>query len=134
MESYEQLLNRAYEKVIVVSGSGERFEIPPIEGHFAGKKTILTNFFQIASHVRRDPEHFLKHLLKELAVKGFTEGDRVVINAKVPSKKINPKIEKYVEEFVICKECKKPDTELEKSGKTTILHCLACGAKHSVRQ
>ena len=43
MESYEQLLDRAYEKVKVVEGSGERFEIPKVEGFFEGKKTIITN-------------------------------------------------------------------------------------------
>ena len=133
MEDYEKLLNEAYDKVKVVEGSGERFEIPSIEGHFQGKKTILTNFFQIASHIRREPEHILKFLTKELATKAVTDSDKIVLNMKVSSKKINPKIEQYVEEFVICKECKKPDTELTKEGKQTIIHCLACGAKHPVR-
>ena len=133
MESYEQLLDTAYEQVTVVEGSGTRFEVPSIEGFFEGKKTILTNFAQVASHLRRNEEHFLKYLLKELAVKGNREGDRVLIIGKVSSKKINPKIDKYVQEFVICKECQKPDTELVKEGKTTMLHCLACGAKHPVR-
>lgn len=133
MESYEQLLNKAYDEVKVVEGSGERFEIPKIEGRFEGKRTILTNFFTIASHLRREPEHFLKYLLKELAVKGFSEGDRIIITGKVSSKKINPKIEQYVNEFVLCRECKKPDTELSKEGKQTIVHCLACGAKHPVQ-
>lgn len=132
MESYEKLLDEAYKKVKVIEGTGERFEVPGIEGRFAGKRTILTNFFQIASYIRRNPEHLLKFLTKELAAKATTEGDRVVLNIKVPSKKINPKIQQYVDEFVICRECKKPDTELIKEGKLTYLHCLACGAKHPV--
>lgn len=133
MESYEKLLDRAYEKVKVIEGNGERFEILQIKGHFQGKKTILTNFKEIAGHLRRTPEHLQKFLLKELAAKGNLEGDKLVLNSKISSKKINPKIEQYVEEFVLCKECKKPDTTLEKEGKMTILHCLACGAKHPVR-
>jgi len=133
MESYEQLLNEAYNKVKVIEGTGERFETPKIEGRFEGKKTLLTNFFQISSHLRRSPEHFLKFLSKELASKGIIQGDRVILNMKVPSKKINPKIEQYVHEFVLCKECKKPDTEIIKEGKFTTLHCLACGAKHPIR-
>ena len=133
MEDYEKLLNEAYEKVKVVEGSGGRFEIPSIEGHFQGKKTILTNFFQIASHIRRDSEHILKFLTKELATKATIEGEKISLNMKVSSKKINPKIQQYTEEFVLCKECKKPDTELIKKGKQTIVHCLACGAKHPVR-
>jgi translation initiation factor 2 subunit 2 len=133
MESYEKLLDKAYEQIKVVEGSGERFKVPKIEGRFEGKKTIITNFFQMASHLRRKPEQFLKFILKELAVKGFSEGERIIINAKISSKVINPKIEQYVNEFVLCKECKKPDTELIKENKQTLIHCLACGAKHPVR-
>lgn len=133
MESYEKLLDKAYEKVKVIEGSGERFEIPPIEGHFQGKKTILTNLNQVASHLRRNPEHLSKFLLKELATKGNFEQERFVLNNKISSKKINPKIEQYVKEFVLCSECNKPDTEIKKQGKIEFLHCLACGAKHPIK-
>ena len=133
MENYGKLLDNAYEKVKQVSGNNERFEIPPIEGHFEGRKTILTNFSQIATHLRRAPEHFQKFILKELAASGQREGDRLILNIKVPSAKINSKVEQYAKEFVICKECGKPDTQLMKEERITFLHCLACGAKHSVR-
>ena len=131
--TYEGLLNQAYEKIKPIEHKGDRFEIPKIEGHVEGRKTILTNFFQIASYLRRNPEHFQKYLLKELATSGQKEGDRLVLNNKIPSTKINQKIEQYTKEFVLCKECGKPDTELTKEDRLTFLHCLACGAKHSVR-
>lgn len=130
---YEQLLNEAYSKVKKSESSGERFEIPKIEGHFEGRKTILTNFFQIASYIRRNPEHFQKFMLRELATSGQKEEDRLVLNNKIPSEKINQKIEQYVREFVLCKECGKPDTELIKQDRITFLHCMACGAKYPVR-
>lgn len=130
---YEKLLEEAYKKVKQVSPSNGRFEIPKIQGHFEGRKTILTNFFQIASYLRRAPEHFQKFMLKELAAAGQREGDKLILNTKVPSEKINQKIEEYVYEFVLCKECKKPDTELIKEDRLSFIHCLACGAKHSVR-
>ena len=133
MTNYEKLLESAYKKIKQPQGSKERFEIPKIKGHFEGKKTILTNFFQIASHIRRNPEHFQKFMLRELAASGHREGDRLVLNIKVPSAKINQKIEQYVKEFVLCKECGKPDTELIKEDRLSFVHCLACGAKHSVR-
>lgn len=133
MEDYEKLLSKAYNEVKVVEGSGERFEMPEIEGFFQGKKTILTNLNQIASHLRREPEHLAKFLLKELATKGNFEQERFILNNKISSKKINPKIEQYVKEFVLCSECNKPDTEIIKQGKIETLHCLACGAKHPIR-
>jgi len=133
MTNYEELLEQAYEKVKQVDVSNDRFEIPQIQGHFEGRKTVLSNFFQIASHIRRKPEHFQKFILKELAASGQKEGDRLILNIKVPSAKINQKIEQYVKEFVLCKERKKPDTELVKEDRLSFIHCLACGAKHSVR-
>ena len=131
--TYEQLLDEAYNKVKQVQSSSTRFEIPKIEGHFEGRKTILTNFSQLASHLRRTPEHFQKFLLRELAASGQKEGERLILNIKVPSVKINSKVEQYVKEFVLCKECGKPDTEIIKEDRLSFLHCLACGAKHAIR-
>ncbi len=134
MESYEKMLEEAYSKVKSAEKKiGERFEIPKIEGHVEGKKTILTNFFQIADYIRRKPEHFQKFILKELASSGQREGDRLILNIKIPSAKINQKIEQYAKEFVICRECGKPDTELVKEDRLLFIRCLGCGAKHSVR-
>jgi translation initiation factor 2 subunit 2 len=129
---YEKILDKAYLEIKKVESHRERFEIPKIEGHFEGKKTILTNFFQIASYLRRTPEHFQKFMLKELAAPGQKEGDRLVLNIKVPSSKINQKIEQYTKEYVLCKECGKSDTELIKKDRIAFINCLACGAKHSI--
>ncbi len=133
MEQYEKLLESAYKEIKPITRKSERFEIPKIQGHLEGTKTILTNLQQIASHLRRKQEHLLKFLLKELATSGAIKKSRVILQRKISSKKINEKIEQYVKEFIICKECKKPDTELIKDKGFTFVHCLACGAKHSVR-
>jgi translation initiation factor 2 subunit 2 len=133
METYDNLLEEAYGKVKKVDTNSDRFEIPKVEGHFEGKKTIITNFSHIASYLRRKPEHLQKFILRELAASGYQDGDRLILNIKVPSGRINEKIEQYVKEFVLCKECKKPDTELKREDRLSFVHCLACGAKHSVR-
>ena len=130
---YEKLLNEAYKDINPIKDSGERFEIPKIQGHAEGTKTILTNLQQIASTLRRDQEHILKFLLKELATSGKIKGTQVILQRRIPSGKINEKIEDYTKEFVLCKECKKPDTEIIKQDRFSFVHCLACGAKHSVR-
>ncbi len=131
--TYEDLLGKAYEKIKSSEGNGERFEVPKVEGHFEGKRTILTNFMQISNHIRRDPDHLQKFLFKDLATSGNRDGDRLILNNKISSSKINPKIEEYLREFVLCKECNKPDTEIIKEGKINFVHCLACGAKHPIR-
>jgi len=133
METYENLLEQAYKKVKVVKTGGERFEIPKVEGQVSGKNTIITNITQIAAYLRRPIDLFVKFLLKELAVSGKMEGDRLILNTKLNSQKVNEKIQQYAKEFVICPECKKPDTEIKAEKGIKFKHCLACGAKSPVR-
>jgi len=133
MENYEQLLDEAYKKIKPIESNGERFETPKAESIIEGNKTIISNFRQICDHLRRKCEHLAKFLQRELASPGTLEGDRLVLIKKVPSSRINEKIKEYATEFVLCRECGKPDTELEKKDEFMFLHCLACGAKHSVR-
>ena len=134
-ENYSSLLEKAYKNIKPLeSGDKEgRFEIPKVEGHIEGNKTIITNFKQICDYLRRNSSHILKFLLKELASSGKTQGERLILTSKISSRTINEKIEQYTNEFVLCKECKKPDTEIIKQDRFSFLHCLACGAKHSVR-
>lgn len=131
METYEKLLDGAYEKIKPIENK-ERFEVPEIESIIEGNKTIISNFLQIASYLRRNPEHIEKFLQKELAAPSKIDGNRLIFVKKIPSRKIDEKIKVYVEKYVVCKECRKPDTELVKQGIYTFMHCLACGAKHSI--
>jgi|SRR3989344_1320705 len=130
---YENLLDKLYREVKPIETQHERFEVPKVKGYVEGNKTIVTNFMQICSIFRRKPEHFLKFLSRELAALSIIQGERVIFNRKLLSAKINEKVEQYANEFVICRECKKPDTELVKQDTFLFMHCLACGAKHSVR-
>jgi translation initiation factor 2 subunit 2 len=134
MDEYGRLLDEAYAKVKKVSaGSNDRFEMPKAEGHFEGKKTIVTNFSQIAGYLRRDLNHLQKFIFRELATSGQMEGDRLVLNNKIPSSKINQKMEEYAKEFVLCKQCGKPDTEIIREERMSFMKCFACGARNAVR-
>jgi len=129
---YEKLLDKAYKEVKPIKAS-ERFKVPEIESRVEGNKTIIVNFKQILDYLRRKPEHVSKFLSKELASYAQIDGNRLILNRKLSPNRITEKLEKYIKEFVICKECQKPDTELVKQDRFYFIHCLACGAKHSVR-
>lgn len=133
MESYEQLLKRAYEKVKIISRNSERFEIPKAEGLMSKKSTIITNITAIASYLRRPLEQLAKFLQKELATPVKLENDRLILNTRLSPQKINEKIELYAKYFVICNECGKPDTEVIAEKGIKFKHCLACGAKSPVK-
>jgi len=132
METYEKLLDEAYAKVKPIESKGDRFEIPPADVFIEGTKTVLVNFQQICSALRRNCEHLEKYLQKELASSSKQLSGRLVFQRKLLTRDINEKIRLYVEKFVVCRECGKPDTEILKQDSYMFIHCLACGAKHSI--
>lgn len=133
METYEQLLDYAYKKVKVVEQSTERFDIPKVAGSIEGKTTVISNITEIAGYLRRPVEHLAKFLQQQLAAPGKIDNNRLILMTKVNSTKINEKIQDYTKEFVLCNECKKPDTEIVSEKGIKFKHCLACGAKSPVR-
>jgi translation initiation factor 2 subunit 2 len=133
MKSYEELLDEAYQKIKVVTASSDRFEVPKVIGKVQGKNTYITNINEIASYIRRPAEQLAKFLLKELAVAGELERDRLLLKTQLNSAKVNEKIALYVKDFVTCTECKKPDTEVVLEKGIRFKHCLACGAKSPIR-
>ncbi len=132
-ETYEQLLKKALEKA-KAKISGERFEMPAAEITVQGAQTILRNFSQLATALRRDEKHLMKYLAKELAAPAHLDGGRAVFQGSIQQRIVQQKLESYVKEYVLCKECGKPDTKIMKEGNITILKCEACGARAPVKQ
>ncbi|MBU0958066.1 MAG: translation initiation factor IF-2 subunit beta [Nanoarchaeota archaeon] len=131
---YEELLEKAYKEIKPIEGTpSDRFKVPQAQITTEKTKTIISNFTKIAEYLRRDPGHMARTLQKSLATPAKIEGDRLIMQRKIMRITIEEKIKDYINEFVICKECGKPDTELNKEGNFTFKHCLACGAKHSVK-
>ncbi len=132
-DQYEQLLQEAYSKIKVVSAGSDRFEVPKVQGQVSGKNTVITNINEIASYIRRPVDHLAKFLQKELAVSGLLEKNALILKTKLNSAKVNEKVDYYIKEFVLCNECKKPDTEVVSERGIKFKHCLACGAKTPIK-
>lgn len=130
---YESLLNKAYEKLPKKEEHIDRFRIPIAETMIQGNQTIIKNFSLFAETLRRDPSHILKYLTKELATPAGLSDSRAILQAKISQKMIQQKLEDYVNDYVLCKECKRPDTKLVKEGRISFLKCEACGAKSSIK-
>ena len=133
-DPYEALLNKAYENITETSGDEGRFTVPQARVFIEGKTTVLENFGDIASVLRREQDHFMKFLLGELGTSGKIDGNRAVFNGKFEVDQIRSLVAKYTEDYVICSECGKPDTRLVKDGRITLLRCDACGSHRPIRK
>lgn len=127
------MLDRALKQVPKAVLESSRFQIPEAEVVIVGNRTILRNFRNLASALNREPEHLIKYLLRELGAAGNLEGNQAIFQGKFSGNAVNDRVKRYVEEFVICRECGKPDTRLERHGRGYMLQCEACGARASVR-
>ncbi|HLC58523.1 MAG TPA: translation initiation factor IF-2 subunit beta [Candidatus Nanoarchaeia archaeon] len=133
MKTYEQMLDEGIKLIPKEFIVTSRFEIPKAKGHIQGNKTVIINFAQIIGDLRREKDHFLKYLLKELATPGIFDGPRLVLGRKVSASFINDKIKVYTETFVLCNECGKPDTQIVKKDDGSYLKCGACGAQRKIK-
>jgi len=130
--NYKNLLN----KILTTSNkptSDERFKMPKAEIFYEGNTTVIKNFDKISITINRDPKLILKYLLGGIGTAGELEGTRVVFQGKIITKQIQDKLKEYVDSFVICTECNRPDTQLVKKGRATLIRCDACGAVRSVK-
>ena len=131
---YEKLLERAREGLEAVMQNAERFSPPTPEIlHEGSKKTIIRNFSEIVDALRRDETHLYKFLLPELGTAGSVNNRRLVLQGRVPERKIKERIKSYIDTFIVCQECNRPDTSFLRTGRTLNLHCEACGAKRPIR-
>jgi translation initiation factor 2 subunit 2 len=129
---YEQLLAKARKELPEDTTSAERFEIPKIKGHLEGNKTVVSNLTQIATTLGRKVELIVKYIEKNLATKARIEGTFIIFNTKLSAVKLNERVQQFADQFVICKECSKPDTKLSKDSGIYFVRCSACGAKYSI--
>lgn len=130
---YKELLKSARDDLPEAAFEKQRFEIPKARGHLQGNMTVISNFKQIADMLGRPVEHILKFILKEIAAPGGLKPKGLLIGTKVNASKINEKIKQYAHEYVLCPECGKPDTKIEKEDGFAFLKCTACGQRHPIK-
>jgi translation initiation factor 2 subunit 2 len=132
MDAYKTLLERAREKLPPVQTSHERFQVPEPDVMGDGKNTVIRNFQDITGVLRREPAHLIGYLARELGCPGVLDLPRGVLKSRITKDAIAQRIREYTEKYVICSECKRPDTHLSKEGRLTLLICEACGAQRPV--
>ena len=131
---YNALLQRARTQLASVNTEQARFVVPELENLIQGKKTLLRNAGSVSKILKRDILHLLKYFVKETGVPATNDDTKIILNGIVNSFKVNQIYNKYVDEFVLCKQCKKPETRIITEKGVLLLKCDACGAINPVRK
>ncbi len=132
--NYDDLLKRACAQMPEVQAKKERLELPRIMIQTVGMRTIISNFKEIADSLDRDPQHLLKFLTREMATAATFHDSRAIFQGKFRADSFERLLQRYLEGYVVCPVCKRPDTKIVKEKRLAFLVCNACGAKSSIKQ
>jgi len=138
---YNLLLNRFFtllhaQHPDLASTGTKSYKIPPPQCLREGnKKTIFANIAEICKRMKRTDEHVTQFLFAELGTSGSVDGSRrLVIKGRFQQKQIESVLRHYIVEYVTCKTCRSPDTELNKAeNRLLFVTCNTCGSRRSVQ-
>jgi len=139
--TYNLLLNRFFTLLHsthpdLASSGTKSYKIPPPQCMREGnKKTIFANLAEICKRMKRTEEHVTQVLYAELGTSGsVAEGRRLVIKGRFQQKQLENVLRRYIVEYVTCKTCRSPDTDLSKGeNRLNFVTCNSCGSRRSVQ-
>ena len=134
INNYDELIDKAYEKIPDNVKKLSRFVIPKVELRIEAKYTYITNFNKIINTLIRDRKHFIGVFLKKVGTMGEIRGQQLFLKGVYKEQVLNRLIELYSKTYVLCRICNKPDTDIQREGKKNYLKCTACGAREEIRE
>ena len=135
MDDYDNLLDRARSQVPedAFNRSGERFQVPEVQLIVQGNRSIWQNFQEIINVLNRPGKEVLKFVSGQLGTAGTIEGSNALFNGKFNAELVDEVLNRYIDSYVICPVCTRPDTEITKESGVYLLICSACGARTAIR-
>lgn len=115
-----------------------RYKMPrlvgKVEGRGNGIKTVLVNVTDLGASLNRDPQEVTKFFGCELGAQTTyaTDTDRAIVNGAHRDADLQDHLRKYIEHFVLCKNCRLPETHYKIKDGLISQKCLACGSKDRV--
>lgn len=129
---YEEMLKRAYEDLPEILKEESRFQIPIIDSAIQGRNTVLINFQDISKALNRSPDMLAKYFLGEMGTGGELSGGRLILKGSFKAQQLQDKLVAFVNAYVMCMECNRPDTKIIQENRMSFLKCEACGARHPI--
>ncbi len=126
---YTKLLDRLYLSLPSRAKENTRFELPKAQSMIQGKQTIWKNFVKVSKDLNRDTDLLYKFVMKEISTSStIINNQSLVLNGTFDNHKINIILDKFINAYVLCSACKKPDTQISTKNNIKVLRCTACGA------
>ncbi|KAL8854954.1 MAG: hypothetical protein Q9221_000150 [Calogaya cf. arnoldii] len=105
-----------------------------VEGKGNGIKTVIVNLSSVAASLSRPPSYVIKYFGFELGAQtnNNPNDDRWIINGSHEASKLQDYLDGFISKFVLCKQCKNPETDVNFKDGYILLDCKACGKNSTV--
>ena len=102
-----------------------------IEGKGNGIKTVIVNLSNVADQLARPPSYVIKYFGFELGAQTNIDpkDDRWIINGAHDASKLQDYLDGFINKYVLCGNCKNPETVVSVKDGDIILDCKACGQR-----
>lgn len=102
-----------------------------IEGKGNGIKTVVPNMSDIARALSRPPSYPTKYFGCELGAQTIIDdkSDRYIVNGAHDVNRLRELLDGFIDKFVLCGDCKNPETDLKIKDGDILRDCKACGKR-----
>tara|TARA_B100000287_G_scaffold160670_1_gene151548 strand:+ start:2539 stop:2976 length:438 start_codon:yes stop_codon:yes gene_type:complete len=130
---YDEILSKAKIKLPEIVKSDQRFIIPDVESNVEGNRTFFRNFKELVTTINRSGSHVLKFFTNEIGTSGSIQGNRAIFQGKHSKNQLTKLLERYVNDYLLCPECSKPETHFITQNRVELMKCDACGSRSAIR-
>jgi translation initiation factor 5 len=122
----------------LVEDPSYRYKMPRImakvEGRGNGIKTVLVNVTDLGTSLNREAPEITKFFGCEIGSQtSFSaDTDRAIVNGAHTAADLQVHLCRYIENFVLCENCRLPETHYKIKAGLISQKCLACGHKSTV--
>ena len=115
-----------------------RYRMPLLETKIEGKgngiKTVVPNMSDIARALSRPPSYPTKYFGSELGAQTIIDdkNDRYIVNGAHDANRLRELLDGFIDKFVLCGDCKNPETDLKIKDGDILRDCKACGKRNYV--
>lgn len=100
------------------------------EGFHNGIKTVFPNIREVCRELNRPAEGLVKHFSFELGAQGthLKQDDKFLVMGSFTQQRLQERVYDFVTRFVLCKECRNPETTPYAKTKSKLaMTCKSCG-------
>lgn len=122
----------------LVEDPSYRYKMPRIlakvEGRGNGIKTVLVNVIDLGTALNREAPEITKFFGCEIGSQTTysAETERAIVNGAHTAQDLQTHLCRYIENFVLCENCRLPETHYKIKAGAISQKCLACGHKSAV--